>query len=379
LFIGGTGRRLHCNMKTVGFEELVGRIYEAAMDPELWPSVIHDVGQYGDAVAGALLAARSDHWVGWRCSPGTPPGIDDYLRSAAVTHSQLTPLLVQANRAGFVPDQDMMSDDQWLADPAMTEYATAAGLHHAAATAIHVPTGDLVILHLHRRAGLPKFDSQTLAQLDAFRPHLARAALLAVRWRLGKVRAAAEALALVGLPAAIVDLRGRVLVANELIQKVASWTHWLPDDRIALVDKGANELLQRAISELRDPVAPSARSIPIKPTATTGAAVVHVVPVTGGTRDLFLGAFGILVITPVEVSGSPAASILQALFDLTPSEVRVAQAIAEGVSLDRIASRHAVAIGTVRAQSKAVLSKTGLHSQAQVAALLAGLPKLPAG
>ena len=66
-------------MKTVGFEELVGRIYEAAVDPELWPSVIHDVGQYGDAVAGALLAARSDRWVGWRCSPGTPSGIDDYL------------------------------------------------------------------------------------------------------------------------------------------------------------------------------------------------------------------------------------------------------------------------------------------------------------
>ena len=192
------------------------------------------------------------------------------------------------------------------------------------------------------------------------------------------MRAAAEALALVGLPAAIVDLRGRVLVANELIQKVSSWTHWLPGDRIALVDKGANELLQRAISELRDPVAPSARSIPIKSSATTGAAVVHVVPVTGGTRDLFLGAFGILVITPVSASGSPAASILQVLFDLTPSEVRVAQAIAEGVSLDQIAARHAVAVGTIRAQSKAVFSKTGLHSQTQVAALLAGFPKLPA-
>ena len=362
-----------------GFEDLVGRIYEAAAEPDAWPSVLHDIGRSVDAVAGALLAARNDWWVGWRCSTGMPSGVDDYLRSDAPTRSQVTTRLVQANRAGFVPDQDLLSDEAWLADPLMTEFATSAGLHHAAATAIHLPTGDLVVVHLHRRTGLPALDADDLARLDALRPHLARAGMLAVRWRLERLRAAAEALALIGLPAAMVDLRGRVLVANSLIERTSAWTVWLPGDRIALVDTAANELLRRAISELRDPVAPSVRSIPIKATATTDAAVVHLVPATGRARDLFDGAFGILVITPVTGPSAPAAGILQALFDLTPSEVRVAKGIAEGLSLEQMAARHLVTIDTVRAQAKAVFAKTGTNRQAQVAALLVGLPRMPIG
>ena len=360
-------------------EELVGRIYEAAVEPDTWPSVLHDIGRSVDAVGAALAAARSDRWVGWRCSPGTPPEFDSYLRSDAPTRSQITTRLVQANRAGFVPDEDVLAEEAWLADPLMAEFASPAGLHHAAATAIHVPNGDLIVIHLHRRTGLPRFDADDLARLDAVRPHLARAAMLAARWRLEKLHAASEALALVGLPAAIVDARGRVLAANALIEQMSTWIVWLPGDRAALIDTTANELLHRAFRELDNPVASSVRSIPIRASTTSDAAVVHLVPATGRARDLFNGALGILVITPVSGSSAPGGKILQALFDLTPSEARVAEGIAEGVSLNQLAALHSVTIDTVRAQAKAVFAKTGTHRQAQVAALLAGLPKMPLG
>lgn len=357
--------------------DLVGRIYEAAGNPEIWPGVLHDLAQSSDAIAGAVLATRADRWTGWRCSPGTPAGVDDYLRSDAVTRSEITIRLIQAHRAGFVPDHDLMSDEAWLADPAMTEYATAAGLHHAAATAIQVPTGDLVVVHLHRQKGLPRFSSRDLARLDVYRPHLARAALLAVRWRLERLRAATEALGLIGLAALIVDLRGRVLAANELIQSSSAWIAWRPDDRIALLDTAANELLQRALADLHDPVADSARSIPIRSSASSCAAVVHVIPTVGQARDVFLGAFGIVVIAPVSTSSAPCAVILQSLFDLTPAEAKVAQAIAEGTPLKQLAVRHSVTVDTIRAQAKAALAKTGTHSQAQLVALLGGLTRVP--
>ena len=359
------------------FEELVGRIYEAATEPDAWASVLHDMARSVDAVGAALAVARSDKWVGWRFSPDTPPEFSNYLRSDAPFRSQVTTRLVQANRAGFVPDQDLFPAEAWLADPMMAEYASPAGLHHAAATAIHVPNGDLVVVHLHRRKGLPVFDAGDLAQLDALRPHLARSGMLAARWRLEKLRSAAEALALVGLPAAIIDLRGRILVANELIEAMSPWIAWLPGDRMALIDTAANELLRQAIGKLGDPVALSVRSIPIKASGTTDAAVVHVVPVAGRARDLFDGGLGILVITPVSGSSTPGAMILQALYDLTPSEVKVAKGIAEGVSLDQMAARHSVTVDTIRAQAKAVFAKTGTHRQSQVAALLVGLAKIP--
>lgn len=366
-------------MTRANYQELVGRIYEAAGNPDLWPSVLDELGRSVSTVAAAVLATRADRWAGWRCSPGTPVGIDDYLRSEAVTRSEITVRLVQANRAGFVPDQDVMTDEAWLADPLMTEYATRAGLLHAAATAIHLPTGDLVVFHLQRQKGQPKFTSSDLARLDAYRPHLARAALLAVRWRLERLRAAAEALGLVGLPALIVDLRGRVLAANDLIQKTSAWVSWRTGDRVALIDPTANELLQRAVGELREPISATVRSIPIKATTSSDAAVVHVIPTIGQTRDVFLGAFGIVVITPLSASSSPGAVILQSLFDLTPAEARVAQAIATGATLEQIAMHHSVTVDTIRAQAKAVLAKTGTHRQAQLAALLGGLARMPGG
>ncbi len=364
-------------MTRASSQELVGRIYEAAADPGCWPSVLHDLGQSVGAVAGAMLVTRADRWTGWRCSPGTPAGIDDYLRSSAVTRSEITTRLVGANRAGFVADHELMSDQAWLADPAMAEYATRVGLHHAAATAINLPTGDLVIVHLHREKRLPKFSSSDLTRLDAYRPHLARAALLAVRWRLERLRAAAEALGLVGLPALVVDLRGRVLAANDLIQGASAWVTWQPGDRVALVEPSANGLLQRAVTELREPTASCVRSIPIKGTACSDAAVVHVIPTLGQARDVFLGAFGIVVITPVCAASCPGTLLLQALFDLTPAEARVAHGIVKGVTLDQIAAGHSVTINTVRAQAKAVFAKTGAHSQAQLASLLGGLARMP--
>ncbi len=318
-----------------------------------------------------------DRWVGCTRSIETPPTLDEYLLSNGPTHSQSTPRLIQANCSGFVSERDLFTDEEFLSDPLMTEWAARAGLHHAAATAIHIPTGDEVLVHAQRLVGVPPFSASDISRLDAFRPHLARAGLLAARWKLERMRAAAEALALVGLPAAVLDSRGRVLLANGLIQEMASWIAWLPGDRLALIDSTANGLLRQALTELGDPVTLTVRSIAIKATATTDAAVVHLVPTTGSARELFGGAFGILVITPVSSSRAPAAAILQALFDLTPSEARVAGAIAEGLSLDQIASRHAVSIETVRAQTKAVLAKTGTHRQAQLAALLAGRPKIP--
>lgn len=134
---------------------------------------------------------------------------------------------------------------------------------------------------------------------------------------------------------------------------------------------------RRALTGLGDPVALIIRSIAIKATETAEAAVLHLVPTTGSARDLFDGGFGILVITPVSASSAPTAAILVALFDLTPSEARVARAIAEGSSLEQIATRYAVSVATVRTQTKSVFQKTGTHRQAELAALLAGHPKIP--
>ncbi|MGJ0510822.1 helix-turn-helix transcriptional regulator [Methylocystis sp.] len=350
------------------YEALVDQIYEAAADPELWPQVMHDLGGAVDAAGGIIVTRRADAWTGWRYSGALARGADAYLRMGSQANVRL--IAFARSGSGFVTEQDVLTDEEYLADPIMTDYCTPAGLHHAAATVIHVPTGDLVSVQVNRRIGQLQFSRADIARLDAFRPHIARAGLLAARWRLERLRAAAEALAMIGLPAAILDARGRALAANALIETMRSHVIWLPRDRVALVDPAADELLRRAIPDIVDPAATSVRSFPSKGTANDPA-VVHLIPATGEARDVFGGGFGVLVVTPVAHPAAPDAALIQGLFDLTPAEARVARAIAQRKTTEGIAAEFGLSRETIRTQVKSVLAKTGCARQLDLAVMLA--------
>ena len=90
---------------------------------------------------------------------------------------------------------------------------------------------------------------------------------------------------MIGLPAAILDARGKVLAANSLIEALDSHLLWLPKDRIALIDPAANTLLRGAVAEINDPAAASVRSFPSKG-AADAPVVVHLIPATGEARDI---------------------------------------------------------------------------------------------
>jgi DNA-binding CsgD family transcriptional regulator len=80
---------------------------------------------------------------------------------------------------------------------------------------------------------------------------------------------------------------------------------------------------------------------------------------------------------------APAQETLRELFGLTKTEAAITAELANGQSLEQIATRFAIGIGTVRSHVKTILSKTGTHRQAQLVALVArsvasiGAPRPP--
>jgi DNA-binding CsgD family transcriptional regulator len=358
------------------FESIVDDIYEAAAEPDCWPRIMHDIGKAVEAAGGALIARRADAWLGWRCSAALEKGADAFFSSGGLQRSQVLDRLLAFNRAGFVTDQEGFTEEEYAEEPVIKEWCGPNGIHHCTATAVPIPNGDLVVFQVKRRRGDPPFGPAELARLDALRPHLARAGLLAARWRLERLRSATEALATLGVPAAILDVEGRVLAANGLIEELASHHVWMPRDRIALIEPAADKLLRRAIADLGDPAAASVRSFPSKG-AGDRPVVMHLIPVTGNARDLFGGGLGVLAVTPLSRPSALDAALVQSLFDLTPTEARVAGSLAEGLTLDQIAERHKVKLSTIRSQVKAVFAKTGSNRQSQIVALLAATQNFP--
>ena len=69
----------------------------------------------------------------------------------------------------------------------------------------------------------------------------------------------------------------------------------------------------------------------------------------------------------------PSEALLRRLFDLTPAEARLAQALARGDSLEQVAQALNVKRTTARTQLGAIFGKTQTSRQAQLVAILSRL------
>jgi DNA-binding CsgD family transcriptional regulator len=177
---------------------------------------------------------------------------------------------------------------------------------------------------------------------------------------------------LIGLPAAVMASPSRVMVVNPRFEALSSCFIPRALGGLAVSHPPANQLLHDTLHRLsRSPTA-DLQSIPIPASEEHPALVVHVLPLRRAAFDVFSGATALLVVTPVEAPAAPTTGVLQALFDLSPAEARVAQGVAQGSSLDELAGLLGVSKETLRTQLRGVFAKTGTARQAELVALLLG-------
>lgn len=351
-------------------EKIIDSIYEASIVPDRWAPVLESLANVADSVGSILLVRDTGGWSSIIASSKLKDPIANFAQTDIPLRTQTTERLLDAKHPGFLTEQDLFTPDEVATDPLFSEWARPAGLGSGMATAIEISTGDFVVFQLFRKIAQKHYDPKLKARADALRPHLARSTMLSARLRLQRLQAAAEALAIIGLPAAILSPNGRILAANDLLQKMAKHVRWLPQDRMALADAPAHTMFEQALNKPGKAGAACSCSFPV-PAANGGDLVVgHLIPTPGQARDIFDGASAIFVITPLTMPQGPDVSLIQALFDLTPAEARVARGVVEGETVDSLALRFGVSSQTVRTQLNSVLAKTGAQRQSVLAARL---------
>jgi DNA-binding CsgD family transcriptional regulator len=210
------------------------------------------------------------------------------------------------------------------------------------------------------------------AHFPATAPSIGGGASIAGRLGLEWARVAAEALGLIGLPAAVVTYSHRLVVANKLLQQLIPHVVQDRQSRIGLADRRADAMLVQSLLELQNHAGEPVRSIPIAATPERPPSIVHVVSVRGAANDIFMAALYVLVIPTVARRGIASTQVIQCLFDLTPAEARVARGIAVGKTVGEVAQEAGLAAATVRNQLKSVFGKTGVSRQADLVGILAG-------
>ncbi|BAT59356.1 bacterial regulatory proteins, luxR family [Variibacter gotjawalensis] len=348
--------------------DIISGIYEASFVPELWRNVISDMATLTDTFGGVMFVEGA-HGFKWTATDNMRPIMQGFVDGGFNTNNTRTANRLRCNRAGFLNEFDLYSKDQLEVEPMYVRHFRPIGLGWSASTAICSTSQDIIVFDLEQRFDKGPIGRDTLSKLDDFRPHIARAALVASRLGMKQAHSAVGAFQLVGLPAAVITRTGRVLAANELLENLPGQVKIVANDKLHFENRSAQDVFLRAAAH--GGLAPKAvLSFALPATEEAPAAVAQVIPLKGVSNDIFARGDAVLLISPLSQSAAPHADVVAALFDLTPAEARVARGIASGLTAEGIAASLSLSPHTVRSQVKAVLAKVGVKRKIELANLL---------
>ena len=356
--------------------QLIDKIYESCFAPEIWPDVLDELGRIADAPGASLFVSRGEV-LNWVTSPEPRERAERIVKEGWLWRGTIIARLFAQRHAGFLIDVEYLTPEELDHEPIYRDVWRPRGVGWGMGTAISIPTGEKATFILSRRTELGPFERPSADRLDELRPHLARSVMISARLQLERARVAGEALAAIGVPALVFNETGKVLSANALIETMTGYVHWGAFDRVALKDKGADQLLRDAVAHIDSEGGSRVRSFPLRDADAEAAMVAHVIPIRLSARDIFLRCAAVLAIMPVKAPQAPPIELVQSLFDLTPAEARVARSLASGKTVEDMASDGGVSLNTVRTHVRGVLAKTGCDRQAEVVALLTGTARPP--
>lgn len=351
---------------------LIDAIYEASVLPIYWPNVIAQLCTLTECWGGALITIDSAREMRWMATPAYEPVLQ-LASDQRMQERNVRPARSLARmHAGWLSDLDVFTPEEHARDPIYNELLRPHGIGWSAGSVILLPTGEMLVFDLNRALDTAPFERATLNRLDALRPHMARAALISAQLGLQRERERVNTLAALGIPAASLGRGGRILAANDLLQRRTDVFTTGGADRFVLRDPAANALVHAALDEMAGAVPSAVRSVPIRATEDRPAYIANLVPIRREAHDLFPQGTALVTLTPVEAPEVPTRRLLHGLFDLTPAEAKVAQALMEGLTVDEAATRLGLAPATIRTHMKRIFSKTGTSRQAELVLLLLG-------
>ncbi len=351
---------------------ILDQIYEAAFLPQTWYAILDHMALRTGA-QGTSLVNTSAPDTKWLASDA----LDDMKRKMIdegwYRYNTRTDKLLTIEHRGFIDESDYFTEEDYNTLPIYTGMMQPLGYGFGASTFIETPSGDKIIVAVEKKRATGPVERSAIAYLDALRPHLARAAMMSSRLEFERIAAAVEALKMTGLPSAVLHRDGRVLACNDLLETLSPQIRIAARDVMNFQYGPANRRLADAIEAARGLGSLAGCSFPLPQADRTPPAVVHLVPFKGNACDIFVSAAFFLIVTSIDRSRVPNAETLQGLFDLTPTEARVARFLAGGTDIAGAASEMAVSKETVRSHVKSILSKSGMTRQTDFVAAVATL------
>ncbi len=355
-------------------ENLIERFYEAAVQPDLWRTVLHGASDVFGAEGAALLAwPYGPDGAVW--SEGLDGIAETFFGEGWHTRNvRISRAMPIRHTKPVLTESDVFTPEELDRLPFNAEFINPHGFRWAAGGFIG-PSSALTAFTFERKAKAGPFVPQEIRALETFYPHMRRAAEVAARLAGARDGGMLDAFEKMGCAAILFSFLGRVHLVNERARRYLGRGIQIQNGQLTACHKDANDSLQRLLASLLDPSKgdSSAQAFAVIPRPEGRALFACGMPIVRSATDIFGHSKAILILADPDENACPPEMILRQGFKLTPAEARLAMALAQGCKLDDYAARHAVRVGTVRSQLKAVMAKTSTHRQAELVSLLAQL------
>ena len=369
--------------------ELIGDIYDAAIDPALWNDV---VGRAGFFVGGQVATIFSKSPVAASGHVYYESGIDpEYRRLYFEKYVKLDPTTAGQYFAEVgqpVSVTDLMPYDEFRETRFYHEWVKPQGLVDFVSAVLDksATTAAMFGVFHYERDGLVDDDTRTRMRLIV--PHIRRAVLIGRLIDLKAAESASFADTLDGMSSGLcmVDGTGRIVHAN------AACRHMLDggdplfalEGRIAARDVRADQALRDAFTATQGgDAAVGTRCIALPLTAQDGTHhVVHVLPLTSGARrgaGRSYAAVAAIFIRRAALERVSPPELIAKTYRLTPTELRVLFAIVEVGGVPECSTVLGIAETTIKTHLRRVFIKTGADRQADLVKIVAGFASPLAG
>ncbi|MCJ8506578.1 helix-turn-helix transcriptional regulator [Rhizobium lemnae] len=349
------------------------QFYEAVFLPELWPSACEALAKEVDASTATIFAIDEKGGYRFVCTPNIWEGIMRFSSDPRRFDNPRPARALERFPFTFTRELDLLSEEEYENDVVLTEFIRPAGMNWSAGCVFQEPSGHLIMFDLLRRKGMEHYSDGEINHLNALKPDLARAVFLASRLAFSEAKVMSNTLSSLGLAAFVLGADMKVMAMNGEAEVLSPRITTGYRERLVLESKATTSLLTAAFLAVTSSVMGTVQSLPLMSANGQEPLILHLLPVRRAAHDVFGRGLAILVVTAPGKQGAPDMRVLSGLFDLTPSEGKIARELAKGLSIEEISKLHSISMDTVRTHVKRILTKTGTNRQPELVALLLGL------
>jgi DNA-binding CsgD family transcriptional regulator/PAS domain-containing protein len=362
--------------------ELLDLVYDAALAPHLWTSVVERLAERVGGCGGMLVDQNVQTGRGEALVVGHDPSV---LAPYFGYYASRNVLLRTPDARAFMHDWRpcILVDEDWLPKPELVrseyynDFLRPMDVHSVLMIRLVAHDLNAVNLNIGRSARAGPFGGGDLDVVCNLHPHLIRAFQLGRRIAAQRGLDAGAAEFLDRSPHAVFLVRpdGRVRHANPAAERLTAAGKGLSlaGGRLGSPDAAAGRRLQALIRQAASPDAErrGGGAMTIGPAQGRLPLSAIVAPVAAERLAMFGGEPSIIVcVTDPEAGVGPAGQRLRDAFGLTAAETRVAVALVEGDSPRKAAARLGVSFNTVRTHQARIYDKIGASRLPELVALV---------